>query len=337
MRSREQRKTWSDLRSTRWAPPRAAGVSAERRGTYVAALQQAEELFSAADAVGVASAPVLLFYGLSQAGRAIAAAAAELEGDDWQLSGHGIKAQQLSGKLVDIRTFAVPNEAQSSFVRLSHLLRSPIWNGTNALRFSDLWATIPDLASHPISHDYRPPLLATPNSSIDGHQFVSAWISGIPNRLAAIGTTATDFIEFMSGYPTATGYTYVRDQAGRPQYHLDEDGMTVGVQMHWSAGDRFPVPEEARAAAINRAIQPYTPGLFYLFPEVLSGRPPLHPLMAWWAMLYALSMLARYHPDAWARAIDVDGSEYATALEHVLVEASTTVPALVLGVLGAVS
>ena len=47
--------------------------------------------------------------------------------------------------------------------------------------------------------------------------------------------------------------------------------MTVSVQMHWTAGERYPVPEDVRLAAINRAIRPYTPGLFYLFPEVLSA------------------------------------------------------------------
>ena len=27
---------------------------------------------------------------------------------------------------------------------------------------------------------------------------------------------------------------------------------------------------------------------------------PLHPLMVWWAVLYALSMLTRYHPTPYA-------------------------------------
>jgi hypothetical protein len=44
---------------------------------YVAALQQAEQLFHAAREAGFASSPLLLFYGLSQAGRAIAAALLE--------------------------------------------------------------------------------------------------------------------------------------------------------------------------------------------------------------------------------------------------------------------
>ena len=54
------------------------------------ALEQAEQMFHAAATVGVATRPLQVFYGLSQAGRAIAAAASGLTGDGWELAGHGI-------------------------------------------------------------------------------------------------------------------------------------------------------------------------------------------------------------------------------------------------------
>jgi hypothetical protein len=65
---------WGRLRATRWDPPGAASESAERRRTCFA-LEQAEQMFRAAAGVGPATRPLLVFYGLSQAGRAIAAAA----------------------------------------------------------------------------------------------------------------------------------------------------------------------------------------------------------------------------------------------------------------------
>lgn len=37
----------------------------------------------------------------------------------------------------------------------------------------------------------------------------------------------------------------------------------------------------------------------------------LHPLMAWWAVLHALSMLARYQPAEWATHINIDDSPHA--------------------------
>jgi hypothetical protein len=49
-------------------------VSARRRATYAAALEQAEQQFTAAAQVAAESGAINLFYGLSQAGRAIACA-----------------------------------------------------------------------------------------------------------------------------------------------------------------------------------------------------------------------------------------------------------------------
>lgn len=61
-----------------WRPGPTCAPAAHphpRRRTYVMALEQAEQMFHAAHSVGPATSPLLLFYGLSQAGRAVAAAA----------------------------------------------------------------------------------------------------------------------------------------------------------------------------------------------------------------------------------------------------------------------
>ncbi|MFJ6862450.1 YaaC family protein [Streptomyces werraensis] len=70
---------WEQLRASRWSPPGRAD-SGSRRNAYAAALEQAEQTFQAAAAVGTATRPIQVFYGLSQAGRAIAAAAVVLKG-----------------------------------------------------------------------------------------------------------------------------------------------------------------------------------------------------------------------------------------------------------------
>ena len=62
---------WGRLRATRWDPPGAASENGERRRTYVFGLEQAEQMFRAGASVGPATRPLLVFYGLSQAGRAI--------------------------------------------------------------------------------------------------------------------------------------------------------------------------------------------------------------------------------------------------------------------------
>jgi len=51
--------------------------------------------------------------------------------------------------------------------------------------------------------------------------------------------------------------------------------------------------------------------------------------MTWWVLLFGLSIFARYHPQLWARALDVDGSQHAVPLEGLLDNALLAVPALV--------
>jgi hypothetical protein len=51
--------------------------------------------------------------------------------------------------------------------------------------------------------------------------------------------------------------------------------------------------------------------------------------MTWWALLYGLSSLARYDPETWVAALDVDRSHDATSLEQLLDVAVPRIPELV--------
>jgi hypothetical protein len=70
----------------------------------------------------------------------------------------------------------------------------------------------------------------------------------------------------------------------------------------------------------------------YVQPSIGSGPAP-SPLMLWWALLLALSSLARYYPAAWVQAIDLDQSVLAAPLRQVLNVAADRVPARVLDAL----
>ena len=56
------------FRATRAAPPGMAAADEKRRALLSAALQQSEDLFEAAHAVGPLARPIPLFYAISQAG-----------------------------------------------------------------------------------------------------------------------------------------------------------------------------------------------------------------------------------------------------------------------------
>ncbi|MFE3412835.1 YaaC family protein [Streptomyces mirabilis] len=83
------------------------------------------------------------------------------------------------------------------------------------------------------------------------------------------------------------------------------------------------------AAAPRRQVATWYRGQHFVYPALGENAKPLHPLLAWWAVLYALSMLARYEPCAWQKRIDIDGSKESAAIEHLLGAALDFLPALI--------
>jgi len=77
-------------------------------------------------------------------------------------------------------------------------------------------------------------------------------------------------------------------------------------------------------------------GELWLFPGAGGADRSMHPLMAWWAVLFALSMLARYQPAEWAAHVDVDASPHAVPVERLLARAIGIIPELVAEAIGQV-
>jgi hypothetical protein len=65
----------------------------------------------------------------------------------------------------------------------------------------------------------------------------------------------------------------------------------------------------------------------------LNGRDFLSPLMLWWVLLFGRSSAARYDPELWAGALDVNRSEMAVPIEAALAEALEALPELILDAL----
>ena len=76
------------LQAMRASPPALAEASGARRRVFGAALGQWDALLGASASVAPAASPILLFYALSQAGRAVCAA--HTSGQPWQSRGHGL-------------------------------------------------------------------------------------------------------------------------------------------------------------------------------------------------------------------------------------------------------
>jgi hypothetical protein len=136
---------WRHLRALRHQPPGRASRG-ERRRVFGAALEQAQQLFTAAS-VHYASRPILMFYGLSQAGRAVAACSTKAGTNDWRLSGHGIDVPDLDQrpKLMDL---TIGDKGKGSFTQLAPLMLSG--SLPDGAPLGQIWITIPDLARTPL-------------------------------------------------------------------------------------------------------------------------------------------------------------------------------------------
>ncbi len=119
-------------------PPGYAGENPERRGVF-------DELISSAESVGPATRPLPLFYALSQAGRAIAAAHAA---GAWRLRAHGLSATELSHPLLEMPIMSDPLQDSGPDVAdspsaLAAATGSDMFTGSVSI--GELWASLPEL------------------------------------------------------------------------------------------------------------------------------------------------------------------------------------------------
>lgn len=333
--SATSRATWRQLRALRARPPGVAGL-AERRETFGAALEQCEQLFEAAATVGYEARPLPLFYALSQGGRALAAAVAL---DNWLLRGHGIGATKLSGSTWDIE---LANQKQGAFTRVADLLKSP--SLPVATRLGDLCETLPEVVRvMPASAGGEPALrivrelyrgaetFGGPVVDATSIAVAGAMVYGLRREYGALplseqrSALQSDLVR----YPTMRGFE-VPGADDRPVAIGFDDAGDKGIRLMWQADGGF---EYHRQERIARMCLPRADGSLWIAPAVAGNDEPLHPLVTWWAVLFATSMLARYEPASWLRALRIDQNDDAVALESLLDEAMMAVPQLLLDVM----
>jgi hypothetical protein len=137
--------------------------------------------------------------------------------------------------------------------------------------------------------------------------------------------------EFLAAFPGAQGYdSYVRDghePDSQPAFWKDLDGWGR-LQMNWQVAGGRSCDDVEQIVFLQGITRPYGRE-WYFFPAPGRTTKSIHPLMAWWAVLHALSMLARYPPTEWAGHIDVDRNSRAVPLENLLRTAMVRVPALI--------
>jgi hypothetical protein len=321
---------WERLRASRSDRPGRASSGA-RAKTYSAALEQAQQMFRAAEIVGPQTRPLLVFYGLSQAGRAIAAAAVALTEESWNLVSHGIRSAGLDEAFADIEIRTDPPGGAGSFVRLSELLGSPVRGNDPVVRLEEVWDTLPVTVRYPLSDRdrFHPVYVFGLGAEEDFRTLLSINVGDLPDRVVDDGSRAA-LDSYLAAYPAMAGYEdFTRrgmEPDSAPRYERDGPESS-SLTMHWRmpAGTGTPAQHYDRLDAMTRGYA----GHRYFFPAVAGLPRDLHPLMAWWAVLYPLSMLARYQPAQWAKLIDIDASRHAVPIEKLLDQAMKHLPVLI--------
>ncbi|WP_175543787.1 YaaC family protein [Micromonospora pattaloongensis] len=303
---------------------------------FGAALEQAEQLFIAAKSVTPAASPVLLFYGLSQAGRAVAAAAAGKENvARWQLKGHGITNADAAGlSPANLSTLTVQNNGSGSFTQLADILRAASLPTPVAL--GEIWCLLPESVHFPLPGmgSLRPEYIQLASYGIrdESKLLASVYVPSAlleqrpdPDPLAAVvgwDQQRAAVREYLAKFPSLEGFNFTTPNGQRIEVR-GHSSTTTEIVIQWEKPpDRTDRDELLRHAVGYRSAH-------LTFPAIGSDKRPPHPLLLWWAVLFALSKLARYEPSMWATTISVNSSPAAAAVEHILRESMAILPELI--------
>ncbi|MEV8213954.1 YaaC family protein [Leifsonia sp. NPDC077715] len=320
--------SWRRIRSLRADPPLGLQdlLTGERKRVFQVALEQSQQQFTAASAIGYESRPLNLFYGLSQAGRAIAAAShrlGDIEGavdPHWICSGHGLRyAGDLSSvDFLDSLVTVTPTQ-RDSFSRISIALDSP--TDLNRVSLGEVMSQILELRINYGRALVSAPVLTpngiygTPSPNIDYERFELLVPTFTPDW------PVEQVHEFLNQYPALRGLDVARRDDGGPLESHNIGHVFVLVP---------PTALEEQANGNRHLLQSRTYRHHrVILPSLGDSQSDIHPLASWWLLLFALSMLARYNPSDWTRLLDLSSSKIAAMIEYTLDAALAAVPELI--------
>ncbi|OJV58278.1 MAG: hypothetical protein BGO38_08860 [Cellulomonas sp. 73-145] len=329
--------SWQMLRALRHDPPRQAADDPARRAMFSAALEQSEQFFRAAEASDVDTRPLLLFYGLSQSGRALRAAA-DPE-DRWaRAGGHGLR---VDGETVDgqLSSTLVADQGKGLFRDVARTLNRaslPVAQSVGALtRLGRLGSRFalpgyePDYGPLVLTTDGLGPLdLARTNLRAELSVPAGLWARELPE----VGVrTTSDYNAYkehvrarLAHYPTLSEARLV--ERGLGHFDLGGVGANRTVPLEWPTRPHPGVDE------VDVALAPFGDGDgrdVTVYPSVPGSDLAAHPYLLWWAVLYVMSHFVRYEPTRWAQIIDIDRSAEGAAVEYLCRQALDVLPELI--------
>jgi hypothetical protein len=291
-------------------------------------MKQSEQFFRLSDQAGYETKPILLYYGLNQAARAIVAVGAA-PGDPWELNGHGLTCPGLNQARTLGDVIVVDQGKDKSFQKLAEYMGAPTLPAR--LEFRRLWGSLPEGAETPLqgsSNLFTAAMLdiTTEERSVYDSRYKSEVRSVRLVSVPRLGYGRTDTEELRrllhEHYPSLR--TLVPAPPSNRIMTVGEIGsnrrsvklVSPDPQKHLQAYELYRCGSEIYSHDDEEG-EPST----WVIPTFPGNAKPLEPIVTWWAVLYVLSMLARYQPSAWTKMLDIDFSPDAPAVEYLLDEA----------------
>lgn len=311
--------SWRAIRNLRADPPAAVAeilAAAERADVFHMALEQSEQLFRSAAAVERETRPILLFYGLGQAGRAIAAASKALGGNTWRASGHGLKSH-LNGadaaNIWDLRT-SVTTQRSDLFSRTTLALGSA--TDIADAKLGEAAANILEFNNEFNEFKQYPRAILLGTVSPIEISFSAQRMRSVRFPLTVDDAVVDD--ELLTSAPALSHFHLWREEGGAPR--RDEDGnFLISVP-----SSEFEIRD---GIGHLRTRQRYR-GTDIAVRAIGGASTSVHPLIVWWLVLYPLSMLARYEPRKWQQVLDVRTSASWSQIEFLIDRALDGIPQL---------
>lgn len=328
--------SWRTIRNLRADPdnPLRKRMTPERALVFQTALEQAQQQFTAAASVGYESRPLNLFYGLSQAGRAIAAASSHL-GDgsaaagEWVGNGHGLsfRPELLPGVNLLSSSVSIAKKRSSKtlvdlFSRVSIALGSPHTPGSIPLL--QILAQLPEYRfefedNEPWAEELHPTGIYAGAPFGEGPLNFEVLLPGLD---PSSETTEAEVLDAAAIYPALRGFAVAHNVDGSILLTSTPPQVALRVpldQLRLKTGGSYMIPVGAKLYRRSDI----------LFPAIGTSGEALHPLMSWWLILYSLSMTARYAPADWTGALALGSSPIASKVEHILDVSLEVVPDLI--------
>lgn len=302
---------WRKIRAMRHQPPANADRK-PRKLLFAAAMKQSEQFFRLSDQAGYEVKPILLYYGLNQATRGIVAAAARPD-EGWQFNGHGLTCPNLNQQTALGDVEVVDHGKGKSFQLLAKYTYCPTL--PVKVQFRELWVSLPEGSDVPLQGSYD--LCTAVKLSQHGTAFASLY--GLPSHQHDLEGTAKlrrilreRFPSLRQFEPRAIdGVVSTLKNAGSDRGNIS---LTFAPDAPAGLGD-YAAP--GYGPKIYSSSKPVAT---WIIPTVAGNAEPLSPIVTWGAVLYTLSMLARYQPSSWTKMLDIDTSPDAPAVEYLLDE-----------------